>query len=392
MKDDFYTPEALARDLIELSGQRNPKTIADFAVGDGALLEEAKKKWPEAQLHGLDLDPKAISRAQSSLPSLRAFRSDYLSSEALEATTALQGKIDLVLLNPPFTCRGASFETTDFGDNFIKCSKAMAFLLRSCRYLRPNGEILAIVPRSCLYSQKDSQARNTLSDAHNFENLEVYQSPGFRKASVSVHLARITKRRDGVVRQLTQKSEIKKRIAPKHPYRLVYMRGSHAVADGVFNTHGPSLIHTTDLFNFEVSISRRRATRETNLVSGKVLMLPRVARPNVEKIAVGSFIQPVVPSDCIVCVKTVPAGFEEHLQTQIRLFWDALEEAYSGTCASYLTMEAFGAFAVKLGYMAELSKECQIWNPVTEGVEKHEIWAHQEGESAIKLDSSFGRF
>ncbi|MDD9727609.1 N-6 DNA methylase [Roseovarius sp. SK2] len=366
MKDDFYTPTALARDLVRLSVQRDPRIIADFAVGDGALLLEARKRWPQAQLHGLDLDPEAIARAQDSLPGLKAITSDYLSSAARAANHDLQGRIDLVLLNPPFTCRGSSFETTEFGDNLVKSSKAMAFLLRSCSYLSANGEILAIVPRSCLYSQKDGQARENLSNGYNVDDLGVYESPGFSRASVSVHLVRISKRAALVSDQASQNSNVDK-ITPKHPYSLVFMRGSHAVADGVFHTQGPSLIHTTDLFNYEISISRRRATRKNKLVSGKVLMLPRVARPNVEKVAVGSFIQPVVPSDCIVCVKTVPGGFEEHLHEQICRFWDALEDAYSGTCASYLTLDAFREFSAKLGYKAEFSNDHRLWNPDASG-------------------------
>lgn len=362
MNDGFYTPEELACDLIGLSQQTSPSRVADFSVGAGSLLKAARQSWPEAQIYGVDLNPEAIKEAESLLPDLEAFNVDFLSDEALNKTEELLGGIDLIVLNPPFTCRGSSYEVSEFQGEMIKCSKAMAFILRSCRYVKPNGEILAIVPRSCLLSQKDSEARKAISSSYNIDDLGPYQSPGFRKASVSVHLVRVTKFPQIAALPMNTRPSVEQ-IKPKHDYSLVFMRGSHSVTDSAVKAEGPSLIHTTDLFNSEISISRRRAVKYTKLVSGKVLMLPRVARPNLDKVAIGSFIQPVVPSDCILCVKTVPSGNEEHLLAQIRLFWGALKEAYSGTCASYMTMESFQDFASKLGYEAKLTSDQQIWNP-----------------------------
>lgn len=362
MNDGFYTPTALASDLIRLSRQSNPKRIADFAVGGGSLLLAARQTWPDAQFYGIDLNPDAILEARKVLPSLEAYTSDYLSDEVLELTSELFHEIDLIVLNPPFTCRGSSFETTLFQASEVKSSKAMAFILRACRYLRISGEILAIVPRSCLFSQKDREARKAIAASHIIEDLGTYQSPGFSKASVSVHLVRVTRRSESTPLPISPPASVEI-IRPNQHYSLVFMRGSHPVADGVTKAKGPSLVHTTDLFNFEIAISRRRAVHHNKLVSGKVLMFPRVARPSIDKVAIGSFIQPVVPSDCIICVKTVPLGHEEHLHTQILLFWDALKEAYSGTCASYLTMESFKIFAAKLGFEAELTSDCRIWNP-----------------------------
>lgn len=363
MSDGFYTPKNLARDLIGFSRQDNPKHIADFAVGGGSLLAAASEVWPNAKLHGIDIDPAAISETETRLPSIKSYSSDFLSDESLRLTYGLFGAIDLIVLNPPFSCRGSLFEKVFYGDKSVKCSKAMAFILRSCRYLRPGGEILAIVPRSCLFSQKDSHSRKVISDLHTVEDLGIYERPGFLKASVSVHLIRVTKLSDNNSTTATSPNRIEQ-IRPNHGYSLVFMRGNHSVSDSAVKTRGPSLIHTTDLFNSEISISRRRAVHCTKLVSGPVLMLPRVARPNVEKIAIGTFAKPVVPSDCIICVKTNPPGHEEHLQSQFRVFWRALRDSYSGTCAAYLTMEAFKDFAAKLGFEAKLDSDPQIWNPI----------------------------
>jgi len=373
MKDDYYTPAALARDLIALSQQKRPARIADFSLGCGSLLAAAQTMWPNAKLYGVDLDPAAISEAQNLLPNLKAFKSDFLSDEVLAKTKKLYGSIDLIVLNPPFTCRGASFETTVFEGSSVKCSKAMAFILQSCRYMKSSGELLAIIPRSCLFSQKDRDARDAISKSHALEDLGTYQSPGFQRASVSVHLIRITKAPSKETEPKSFRSNVEK-INPSHDYNLLFMRGNHPVSKGIVNACGPSLIHTTDLFNSEISISRRRAVSHTRMVSGPVLMLPRVARPNLGKIAVGTFVKPVVPSDCIICVKTDPLGYEVHLQEQFKVFWSVLKNSYSGTCASYLTMEAFEHFASTLGFKARLDNDSELWNPVGASAKKDKLF------------------
>ena len=371
MSDDIYTPDALARVLLELSRQQEPRHIADFSVGAGSLLSAAKELWPKAKLYGVDLNPGALQEAKNLLSELEIFDADFLSEECLQKTSALIGAMDLIVLNPPFTCRGAAYELTDFEGSAVKSSKAMAFLLRSCLFLAPRGEILAIVPRSCLFSLKDEKARRAICGSHLLEDLGAYQSPGFRKASVSVHLIRVTRLTHRPALTVDVQSHVN-RIIPKHGYSIVFMRGSHAVSCGTTNSKGPSLIHTTELFNFEISLSRRRAVHLTKQVSGRSLMLPRVGRPSLEKIAFGHFANPVVPSDCIICVKTVPPGNEQDLQSQIKVFWPLLRDSYSGTCAPYLTLEGFRAFAIRIGFEASLESDPLIWNPLGTATEEAE--------------------
>lgn len=362
MTDNHYTPRTLALDLVKLSKLRNPRMIVDFAVGPGSLLHAAKQAWPKAELHGLDLDLAALGEAQSNLSGIVTYHADYLTDRAMTLTADLYRKIDVVLLNPPFTCRGSSFEETSFGNRMVKSSKAMAFILRSCGFLRPNGEVLAIVPRSCLFSEKDAEARRSINLTYVLEDMGRYESPGFHGASVAVHLVRVT-RRASLQRLKKNNIAAVTRIKPKQPYKLAFMRGSHAVGEASTLTKGFSLIHTTNLFGSEISISRRRAVKTTKRISGTVVMMPRVARPSLEKIGVGSFVKPVVPSDCIICIKTIPAGHETQLLEKLQHYWELLKDAYSGTCASYLTLSAFQEFAEKIGFEAELTDNPAIWNP-----------------------------
>lgn len=362
MIDSYYTPRALADDLITHCRLDAPLRVADFAVGGGSLLSAAHKVWPEADLFGVDLDAKAINASRNAHPQAELFNTDFLSSNEDNRLGNLVGSIDLIVLNPPFSCRSSLYETTAFEDENIKSSKAMAFLLASCRYLSSTGEILAIVPRSCLFSQKDQNARSALSRQHNLEDLGACQSPGFNGASVSVHLVRIGKA--DAEERLPNVGGIVAQLKPERAYGIAIMRGNHPVALGKNKSDAPSLIHTTDLFNGEISISRLRAVKTKKKISGQVIMMPRVARPNRNKIALGNFIRPVVPSDCILSMKTIPAGNGADLQRQLLRFWSALENAYSGTCASYLTLNALKDFLVSIGYDVTVDDSPSLWDPL----------------------------
>ena len=362
MIDSYYTPRALADDLITRCRLDAPLRVADFAVGGGSLLSAAHKVWPTADLFGVDLDAGAIDASRDALPQAELFNTDFLSSYEGNLLGDLVGNIDLIVLNPPFSCRGSSYETTAFEDEDVKSSKAMAFLLASCQYLSSIGEILAIVPRSCLFSQKDQSARSALSKQHDLEDLGPCQSSGFNGASVSVHLVRI--RKTSAEERLPNPGERVAHIKPDRAYGIAIMRGSHPVALGRNKSDAPSLIHTTDLFNGQISINRRRAVKIGKQISGQVLMMPRVARPNRSKIAVGNFVRPVVPSDCILSMKTIPAGNEVDLQNQLLRFWTVLEDAYSGTCASYLTLIALKDFLVSIGYDVIVDDSPSLWNPL----------------------------
>lgn len=64
---------------------------------------------------------------------------------------------DLVVLNPPFTCKGSVVEHLEFEREEFKVSTAMLFSMRVLRYLSERGGLYAILPISCVYSEKDKK-------------------------------------------------------------------------------------------------------------------------------------------------------------------------------------------------------------------------------------------
>ena len=132
-----------------------PKIIADFAAGDGALLTAACAVWPKAKAFALDIDNLALRRLRYRNPSWSIGRCDFLSEDSRGKSIPLQavkGNTDVILLNPPFSCRGASRFKLKLNGRELCCSKAMAFVLLATEYLAVDGQIVAILPESTFLS------------------------------------------------------------------------------------------------------------------------------------------------------------------------------------------------------------------------------------------------
>jgi len=69
--------------LLDLVGVEGVRQILEVGCGTGAILAELERTWlrpagPERSLHGLDLDPKALSRVRQHAPTVLLTRGDAL--------------------------------------------------------------------------------------------------------------------------------------------------------------------------------------------------------------------------------------------------------------------------------------------------------------------------
>src|SRR6185503_19654016 len=91
----YYTPAGLvARALDGLPRPQPGAQVADLACGEGVWLAAAEARWPDAQLHGIDLDADRVRRASAQLPRAHLQIGDGLSASLPE--------LDLVVGNPPW--------------------------------------------------------------------------------------------------------------------------------------------------------------------------------------------------------------------------------------------------------------------------------------------------
>ena len=109
--DIHYTPSALATSLVQATSEVRPKLVADLAAGNGNLLLAAEQVWPNARFVATDIDPRAVRRLGRLRPSWTVGRCDLRSVPSRRSCLALKNmrkSACLLLLNPPFSCRGGT--------------------------------------------------------------------------------------------------------------------------------------------------------------------------------------------------------------------------------------------------------------------------------------------
>ena len=341
--DCFFTPDEVAEHLIRISrSPRSMNTIADFAVGTGQLLRYASNRWPEARLIATDVQIHRLRRLRRQYPNWEVAKLDFLNDKARKRSsllTKLSGRIDLVLLNPPFSCRGGTRYWGDLFGNRVSCSLAMAFVLISVNYLRAGGELRAVLPTSVLSSQKDSEARDILKQYASFETIADYGKYTFEGCFPRTNIVRIRRSRNC----LSSGSATNKRSGRSRRTRIgpiEILRGSiqmHTFEEA----HGRGsipLIHTTELRSEEQLDPSHRVKRGGKIVAGPAVLLPRVGRPNVEKVVLLLGNRKVALSDCVFALRCPNHSQAKRLYSQICKRWRVFKAAYTGTCAPYTTI------------------------------------------------------
>ena len=186
MQDRYYTPAKGAEAITARLLGKDFVSVLDGSVGGGALLNAASQIAPSAKLYGVDIDLDAVKRMRDTFKFGSFFHGDFLAPETSWQTASsvrIMNKVDVVVLNPPFSHRGGSKVFTEVSDEYVSSGRAMAFVLRSLSFLRVGGHLLALLPETCLYGEKDASARTlliTLFKSVKFEHIIVKGFTGCR--------------------------------------------------------------------------------------------------------------------------------------------------------------------------------------------------------------------
>jgi len=344
--DAIYTPPELAEFLASASTLETPASIADFAAGDGALLRAAAERWPQARLFGSDIDETAVVAISAGVPGCDAKLHDLLEEKG---NGALDGQsFDLVLLNPPFSCRGNSRHHAVVAGITYSASKALAFVARALEFLNAGGEVVAILPASVLVSERDANLLAAIRAWGTVDQIGEVRKGAFRSHSVTVTVLRIS----NTERQGPPAKE-KPRLVSLRPFAVEMSRGSLSMHDYVETKSGPRFIHTTDMRAGRLSSSKRKASSAQRRVQGPAVLISRVGRPSIDKIVLMPDCEAVL-SDCVIALRTVPAGNEGGLAAILAENWDAFRTAYGGSCAPYTTLKRLGDALLRLGIVSSI--------------------------------------
>lgn len=354
--DAHYTPAWLAQRLARaIRTPAGSPVIADLAAGNGALLQEAEAVFgSSAKYLAVDSDPSAVGNLERRHPSWITRLADVLSAEFLEVQTRELPKVDLLLLNPPFSYRGAGGVKVETDQICGRFSPAMAFLLQSVRLLRDTGQCLAILPANSLASERDSAAVEYLSGTWGLRVLDQLPFRSFPKVHARTAIVDIGGGAPGG-------AEMQNPVRPSRPADgpdLLVVRGTVPMHRVDLVAAGPTeYLHTTGLTDTIARPMRLQiADHIGRTVDGPFVAIPRVGALTNEKICVYEGEGTVTLSDCVYALKP-SADSIAALRDSLVAEYDRLAERYQGSCARYLTVARLSDLLASLGFSVRIQDE-----------------------------------
>lgn len=333
--DAFYTPMNLANRLVSYISEYNIKTVIDFCVGDGNLLKAARNQFNDALFFGTDISQDAINKITNENNnwhlSVCDFRDDYSVSKVpfLKNT-----KFDLIILNPPFSCKGSIVEHVEVDGIKYKVSTAMMFIMRAIKFLSPIGGIYAILPISCVYSQKDRTAWQYLQKNYNACILDEPERIYFdKKCSPNIVLIYL-----GHTKKKVYHTNINADFSELEVNNII--RGNIRMQNiTYYDSHDAiPLIHTTNLQKGKL-VNLKCVLPPRLTIHGYGVVIPRVCNPNQQKIALLDGKKTYALSDCVIVLCTSTMDAAKQIRTHILNNWSTFVNLYKGTGAKYTTLE-----------------------------------------------------
>ena len=330
--------------------------VADFAAGAGELLLAAASVWPTATMVATDIDSRAVRNLREISDSWRTGVCDFLNPRSRQSSSLLRsviGHTNLVLLNPPFSCRGGTRVSATSGGVTSKCSVGLAFVVNSIGYLVDGGELIAVLPEGSLTSEKDATTWNLLRRMGDTEVLKTNGLRTFARAVVRTAVVRFQKRRSRIKNEpspdLNTRSAACQELHP--PVHIV--RGTTRVSEiqhSPGHTDSIAFIHSTHLRDFTISSHFGIRSCLGRCAVGPMVLLPRVGQPKRSKVARYLDSNVFMLSDCVIALTCHSSEGAELLWKDLQANWSLLEQEYVGSGARYITNRRLCDLLLRLGY------------------------------------------
>jgi hypothetical protein len=354
--DKIWTPPAIAAKMAAAANCKRVDYVADFAVGNGELLKAAAKRWPKARLIGIDVCRSTIGRLRRSSPNWQLSRCDFTNARSRDRSSALVqrgGKISLVLLNPPFSCRGGTVWRAECGGTELRCSLAMAFLLAALPYLAQNGIAVVLMPAGSMRSDKDRLAWSLIRREFSVDLIAVNGHRTFEGCSPKTVIVRLhRKAKSSPPRQTSRCTKKDVCLQVRLTRGVVQMN----TVNSVNGRRTRPLIHTTHLKDGIVCVSDLRVPVDRRSIVGPAVLLQRVGTPDAKKVCLYIKRKPVALSDCVIAMKCVSNADAKRLFRIIESNWSRISSRYGGTCARYVTLDSLQHAFTSMGVAAVIEK------------------------------------
>jgi hypothetical protein len=334
--DRYYTPDSLAKELIDSVSISRVASVADFACGEGSLLRAASERWPGARLYANDVDGDAVARAAARL-NIQAYDSEDFLGGSFAPMGPANSRFSVVALNPPFSKQTTSM--IQIGRRSVRCSRAMAFVLSSAAFLTKAGQIVAILPTSTLSGSLDQEARTLVEQLFSPEIVRSPEYGLFKGVDVSTYILRLSAKAVSEANQSI--ADVTRSATDWH-----VERGAISVTRSErLPTSGYGWVHTT-------SIAQGSINQRYRLPSGLAprscpagaLIIPRVGSLNFGKILLLHANQKEILSDCLMALKGPSRSHDVAAHRAIKANFDTFLKCYSGTGAPYTTVARISRF------------------------------------------------
>ena len=358
--DRIYTPPYLAALMAKASTARASQSeefvVADFAAGSGELLLAAATVWPKAIMVATDIDSRLVRNLRKLFDSWRTGVCDFMNPRSRLSSPVLRrlnGRTNLVLLNPPFSCRGGKRVSATVGGATSKCSMGLAFVVNSIDYLTEGGELIAVLPVGSLTSEKDATTWSLLRRMGDTQVLKTNEPRTFARATVRTAVVRFQKRHSCPKTEpppvLNTRSASCQDLY--QPVRIV--RGTtqmNEIRRGEGYADSIAFIHSTHLQDFSVSSHYKVRGCLGRCAVGPMVLLPRVGQPKRSKVAQYPNSDAFMLSDCVIALMCHSPESAELLWRDLQSNWNLLEQEYVGSGARYITNRRLSDLLTRLGY------------------------------------------
>ena len=350
--DAHYTPNALAMDLVEIGAQHcrcAPSIVADFAAGEGGLLDAAALKWADAQIVANDAHRPTSLRLRRMRPEWSVANTNFVDRHSVRRSklVKLGSSVDLALLNPPFSQKRSDLHRASVGGIEVTCGLAAAFVARSLDFIRIGGAISSILPDGCLSAERDREVWRLIRDRCDVR-IEAKNLRGtFPNAYPSTSIVSVIKREDTESRSFIE--------ADEPCFELDIVRGwkpMHLIDSSHREFEQFPLVHTTALQYGRVRLAGACLVGSPSYFQGPALLIPRVGKMTKEKICVLTTRRKVVLSDCVIGVQFQSVSAAEAAKKMLIDAWPEVESCYSGTGAPYTTISTIRRLFRKLKVVA----------------------------------------
>jgi len=340
--DRYYTPDEVADRLVGLACEESPQWCVDSACGAGSLLLAAQRTFGNVTCVGIDKDGAAVRYLRRRYPNWLLSVADALGPPRLLRAKGLPPDGEgLLVLNPPFSLKKHKSIAIEYAGGPVRCSIAMAHMLRSIEIFAPKHGAVAIVPESLLFSETDAVARTLLGTSYDLRSVLGLKSCTFSGARANAVMVQLIRAKHSPPATRTTQPTIWA-PPPKGVGKIELIRGGVPLFEARQSRKGVPLVHSTDIAALKLAeglckLKRVKAIGR-GVVSGAVILIPRVGLPRMENIYALNLRSEIQLSDCVIALK-----FRYHAEAQacvsvLKRRWAEFQGAYHGTGARYVTV------------------------------------------------------